>query len=172
MGSCFLPEVSLGHGGSPTVVLNIYSTTGTYCVCLLFFFRVLQSPLYHITIIIIIITNSLVTASISFRHTSSQKTRDFFFQVEHFLGFFCLFVSVTVFIIHMTLFSLCRTKDFLKSASPSFTTWRPYSKSSASAFAGTSPGPSTSLSSSCASSPPSTSYPLKGCSSLGYPCSR
>ena len=44
--------------------------------------RWLQSPVYHISIIIVIITNSMVTASISFRHTSSEKPRKYFFRVK------------------------------------------------------------------------------------------
>ena len=59
--------------------------------------RLLQSPFYHIAIMIIIIVNALVTASITFRHTSDEKPREFFFQDQKKLElWFTVFYDVEV----------------------------------------------------------------------------
>lgn len=42
----------------------------------------LQSPLYHVIIILVTLSNAFVTASISFKHTPDQKPREHFFQVQ------------------------------------------------------------------------------------------
>ena len=44
--------------------------------------RILNSSAYHITIIIVTIANALVICTIRFKHTSDQKPREYFFQVE------------------------------------------------------------------------------------------
>jgi hypothetical protein len=45
-----------------------------------FCLRFLQSPFYHVFIIVVTLANAIVTASISFKHTPDQKSREYFFQ--------------------------------------------------------------------------------------------
>ena len=47
-----------------------------------FCLRFLQSPTYHVLIILVTLANAIVTASISFRHTPDQKPRAYFFQFQ------------------------------------------------------------------------------------------
>ena len=48
----------------------------------LFVYIFFQSPMYHVLIIVVTLTNAWVTASITFRHTVDQKPRAFFFQIQ------------------------------------------------------------------------------------------
>ena len=48
----------------------------------LFVYIFFQSPIYHVLIIVVTLTNAWVTASITFRHTVDQKPRAFFFQIQ------------------------------------------------------------------------------------------
>ena len=46
------------------------------------FARFLHSPLYHVILILVTLSNAFVTASISFRHTVDQKPREHFFKYQ------------------------------------------------------------------------------------------
>ena len=59
------------------IILSLFIVlSSTFC---LHFF---QSPIYHVLIIVVTLTNAWVTASITFRHTVDQKPRAFFFQIQ------------------------------------------------------------------------------------------
>lgn len=62
-----------------------------------FLHRFLHSPFYHVSIIIITIANAIVAASITFRHTSDQKPREYFVKDQKQLEFwFTLFYDLEV----------------------------------------------------------------------------
>lgn len=48
---------------------------------------ILTSPVYHIFIMIVTLTNAAITASISFKHTRDEKPREYFFQDQQYLEF-------------------------------------------------------------------------------------
>ena len=63
-----------------------------------FFYRFLQSPFYHVLIILVTLSNACVTASISFKHTPDQKPREHFFQYQKKLEIgFTIFYGLEVF---------------------------------------------------------------------------
>ena len=63
-----------------------------------FFYRFLQSPFYHVLIILVTLSNACVTASISFKHTPDQKPREHFFQYQKKLEIgFTIFYDLEVF---------------------------------------------------------------------------
>ena len=62
------------------------------------FYRFLQSPFYHVFIILVTLSNAFVTASISFKHTPDQKPREHFFQYQKKLEIgFTIFYDLEVF---------------------------------------------------------------------------
>ena len=61
-------------------------------------YRFLQSPFYHVLIILVTLSNACVTASISFKHTPDQKPREHFFQYQKKLEIgFTIFYDLEVF---------------------------------------------------------------------------
>jgi hypothetical protein len=65
---------------------------------IIFFYRFLQSPFYHVLIILVTLSNACVTASISFKHTPDQKPREHFFQYQKKLEIgFTIFYDLEVF---------------------------------------------------------------------------
>lgn len=44
--------------------------------------KFLQSPMYHVIIILVTLSNAFVTASISFKHTPDQRPREYYFKYQ------------------------------------------------------------------------------------------
>eukprot|EP00095_Tigriopus_kingsejongensis_P008699 maker-scaffold483_size159862-snap-gene-0.43 protein:Tk08699 transcript:maker-scaffold483_size159862-snap-gene-0.43-mRNA-1 annotation:"hypothetical protein L798_10696" len=49
--------------------------------------NILTSPVYHIFVMIVTLTNAATTASISFKHTRDEKPREYFFEDQQYLEF-------------------------------------------------------------------------------------